>query len=75
MEKIVTPFTDEQVKKLNEYQQKGQFHPFTCCSSGDEKICERRNGKSEGLLIATNEGFVCPCGQHKQGWAHEFMGV
>lgn len=42
------PFTKEQVENLNKFQQEGRFHPFTCCSSGDAKTCERRNGTSEG---------------------------
>ena len=30
-------------------------------------------GTSDGLLLATNEGWICPCGKYKQDWAHEFM--
>ena len=30
MEKIKAPFTKEQVDKLNEYQQQGKMHQFTC---------------------------------------------
>jgi len=29
--------------------------------------------ENEGLLVATTEGWVCPCGEYKQDWAHEFM--
>lgn len=29
-EKIQAPFTDDQVKSLNEYQRSRVFHPFTC---------------------------------------------
>lgn len=72
---IKTPFSTEHVEKLNKYQQSGFFHPFTCCSAGDDETCERRNGKGEGILIATNEGWVCPCGKYKQDWAHTFMGT
>lgn len=35
-EKIVTKFTSEQVDNLNEYQQSGMMHPFTCANDGDE---------------------------------------
>ena len=70
MEKITAPFTNEQVKKLNNYQKNGRFHPFTCCSHDG---CDRINQKDEGLLIATNEGFICPCGKYEQKWAHKFM--
>lgn len=73
-DKLKTPFTNDQVEKLNQYQEKGFFHPFTCCSAGSEQKCQRRNGTGEGTLIATNEGWVCPCGEYKQDWAHTFMG-
>ena len=73
MEKIQTPFTASQVENLNKFQELGRFHPFTCCSSGPEDKCERRNGTGEGILVATTEGWVCPCGNHKQNWAHSFM--
>lgn len=39
-----TPWTDEQVQKLNEYQQNHNFHPYTC-----------GEGKN---LIATAQGWV-----------------
>lgn len=74
MEKLTTPFSNEQVENLNKFQQSGMFHPFTCCSAGSAEKCERRNGLSEGVLIATPEGWVCPCGEYKQNWAHDFMG-
>lgn len=71
---IKAPFTDEQVKTLNEYQKCGMMHPFTCCSPEDIPECLRtKGGPHEGLLVATTEGWVCPCGKYKQDWAHEFM--
>ena len=73
MEKINAPFTDEQVEKLNEFQNEGKMHPFTCCSPSNINKCMRRKRVNEGLLIATNEGWVCPCGKIKQSWAWAFM--
>jgi hypothetical protein len=70
---VKAPFTDAQVEKLKEYQASGKFHPFTCCSSGTEKNCHRINGKGEGLLIPSNKGWVCPCGEITQNWCHSFM--
>lgn len=76
---IHSPFTKEQVEKLNEYQEAGKFHPFTCCSPDDISECTRRNktGKTheenEGILIAKEDGWVCPCGKYTQNWAHSFM--
>jgi len=33
---IKSPFTDEQVKNLNNYQVSGKFHEFTCQNQGDD---------------------------------------
>lgn len=33
---VEAPFTDEQVKALNAFQDAGRFHPFTCLNDGDE---------------------------------------
>jgi len=87
-EKITAPFTKEQVENLNHYQQTAQFHPFTC-GGGDNKTpnCKRQqayekrrkgevvefNYENEGILNATPEGWVCPCGEYTQKWAHGFM--
>jgi hypothetical protein len=72
-EHIYSPFTDEQVKLLNDYQQIGIFHPFTCCGPEEIKECTRSSGESDGLLIATTKGWICPCGKYKQNWAHSWM--
>lgn len=84
MAKIEAPFTDEQVIKLQAWQESntqylekapGQFinlpvHPFTCCSHDG---CDRLNQPNEGALIPSNDGWVCPCGKYKQNWCHDFM--
>lgn len=67
MEKITAPFTDNQVLALNHYQEHTWAHPFTC---GGENCKE-----SDRNLVATNEGWVCPCGKYKQDWAHKFMAI
>jgi len=88
LERINAPFTPEQVEFLNQYQESGRFHPFTCCS-GDEttQSCKRRkasdgrangeivpyNKENEGVLIASESGWVCPCGESTQDWAYAFM--
>ena len=81
MDKIKAPFSPEQVKLLNEYQEMGIMHPFTC--GGQPMEFEDEDGKftensrdqcpNEGLLIATKQGWVCPCGKYTQDWAHDFM--
>jgi hypothetical protein len=67
---IHAPFTNEQVEKLNKYQMSGVMHPFTCMGA---KGCKRSEQENEGLLTATNDGWVCPCGKYRQDWAWEFM--
>ena len=55
-------FTDEQIKSMNEFQQAGVMHPFTC-------------GKCSNDLVATKEGWICPtegC-DYTQNWCHSFM--
>ena len=58
-----TPWSDETVARLNEYQKTGTFHPYTC--PGDYKACANQRE-----LIATTNGWVCACGKYKQKWAH-----
>lgn len=75
MNVIKAPFTEQQVKNLNAYQAQGKFHPFTCCGGnyeGNDK-CERQNRTGEGLLKASVNGWICPCGKYTQDWAHESM--
>lgn len=65
MSKIYAPFSDEQVKNLNDYQKLGIVHPFTCGKDHD----------GNRVLVATNNGWVCPTCDYSQNWAHEFMGT
>lgn len=78
MEKISTPFSQEQCKNLNIFQTKGMFHPFTCCCPGEIKECKRNDSynrrskgekvpstdDNEGVLKATPQGWICPCGKY-----------
>lgn len=79
METIKAPFTDEQVEKLNNFQLNSKYHPFTCGSPEEITECKRAKNEGEtfeekqGILIATNDGWVCPCGKYKQNWAHKFI--
>lgn len=82
MERIRAPFTEEQVAKLNESQKRPDFHPFTCCSPEDVPECTRAlkevdgkiiEGTSDGLLKATKDGWVCPCGGYTQNWAYTYQ--
>jgi hypothetical protein len=54
------PWTDQQLKSLNDYQAYGSMHPFT--------------GESGGPLIATRDGWIeKDGGPVVQTWAHSFM--
>ncbi len=64
---IKSPWTDEQVKALNEFQKLGFVHEYTCGG----KNCKRSKVEDNRVLVATNNGWVCPCGEYKQDWAQE----
>src|ERR1044072_7972748 len=79
---VKAPWSDEQVDKLNEWQAGMikinmldgsmilmQTHPFTCGAV----TCDRSAREDEGKLIPSNNGWVCPCGDYKQDWCHDFM--
>ena len=60
---VQAPWTDDQVKCLNDFQQAGYVHPFTC--GGEDCRMD---------LIATNNGWICPSGcGYTQNWAHDYM--
>jgi hypothetical protein len=64
---IAAPWSDEQVIKLNDYQQCGWVHGYTCVNRGNPS---HFGTGSEGLLEARNDGWHCDvCGYH-QTWAH-----
>jgi len=59
---IRAPFTPKQVEVLNEFQNSGVIHPFTCAECGRD-------------LLATEQGWICStliC-RYTQDWAHAFM--
>lgn len=59
---IKVPFTSEQVKSLNNYQQSGVFHEFTCGSDD-----------CRAVLVAAGDGWHCPKCAYTQDWAHDAM--
>lgn len=60
---ITAPFTEEQVKNLNEFQNLGFIHEFTC---GNDHSGNR-------VLVATKDGWICPTCTYTQDWAHKGM--
>jgi len=62
-EPITAPWTSEQVQALNDYQERGDMHPYTCGAL-------HASGRSP-VLDATHAGWICPdpdCG-YVQDWA------
>jgi hypothetical protein len=59
---LFAPFTDTELRALNDYQRYGMMHPFTCGSEG----CREE-------LVALRHGWrCCRCG-YEQNWAHRWM--
>lgn len=77
-------FSQENIDKLNENQKSGMFHPYTCGGGGRIPECKRQlaydkrfkgeqvdfTDENEGVLIATEKGWICPCGKYTQDWFH-----
>ena len=61
--RIDAPWTDEQVRCLNRFQQYAFVHPFTCVNAHE----------GDRVLVATREGWRCPSCSYTQTWAHEVM--
>ena len=59
---------EEQVDLLNEQQTLGAVHPLTCNRVHED--CETKelpkDYMKDGVLIATETGWVCPCGKYTQ---------
>jgi hypothetical protein len=71
LQKIVPPWTKEQVDTLNAYQASGVMHAFTCVNRDDGKH-EVRHGDT-GTLTAREDGWHCEDCGYIQRWAHAFM--
>lgn len=81
MGKIQAPFTEEQVRKMQAWQNGSRtvttpsgtvqvpVHPFTC---GSHDGCDRSK-HYDGILIPRKQGWICPCGKYEQHWCHDYM--
>ena len=58
---VRAPWTEEQVKNLQEWQASSTVHSFTC----------RQNSLHQ--LVPTVRGWICPFCDYTQDWAHDFM--
>jgi len=56
-----SPWTLNQVYKLNSWQKSTFVHPFTC------------GNDSNHILVATTSGWICSQCEYVQYWTHDFM--
>lgn len=63
-DRIMAPWTDEQVEALNRFQTAGFVHEFTC---------PHDHGEQTRVLVAHREGWRCPSCNYTQDWAHAMM--
>lgn len=68
---------DDEIKKLNDHQHAGRFHPYTCNRGGVacEVKTEPRDYSKDGVLIATKTHWVCPCGKYTQPYRGEVESI
>jgi hypothetical protein len=66
---VKTVFTPDEIKSLNAFQRSRVRHPFTCCKHNRD--ADHLDG--EGVLLATERGWVCLYCDYTQDWAHAWM--
>lgn len=66
-DKLYIPFPNSVVETINYLKDRNPPHPYTCCGP-DIPECQRNSGENEGILTATTNGLVCPCGKYTQTW-------
>lgn len=63
----LSPWTEDEVNSLNEYQHSGLFHPFT-------GVNENAPSGEDDVLIATEEGWASSfTPSYQQTWAWKWM--
>lgn len=78
-ELIEAPWTYEQVKCMNIWQEAGRYglmHPFTCGKRGEpghKEFADANNEYDWGILRATAEQWICPVCDYTQKFAHKFQ--
>jgi hypothetical protein len=63
------PWSEDQVRNLEEWQATPWVHPYTCadCRDADPDVEE------EHLLVPTVDGWTCPSCPRRQGWCLALM--
>jgi hypothetical protein len=62
-------FTADEVKSLNAFQRAGVRHPFVCCKNNRDA----NHLDGEGVLVATEHGWICLYCDYTQDWARSSM--
>ncbi len=71
MPQSFAPWRPSEVASLNEYQNAGAWHPFTC---PNRDLSPHRTGSQDvGMLEASAAGWICPDCGYMQDWAHDWM--
>lgn len=65
---IQAPWPSIVVRRLNEMQESGKIHPYTCGRRGD--LPHRFANGDYGVLRATVDGWRCPDCDWRQTWVH-----
>jgi hypothetical protein len=68
---VDAPWTEDQVRNLNAWQNNVSYHPYTC-GRRDQPGHTWRNGDL-GQLRATPAGWICDDCDYTQTWAVAFM--
>ena len=63
----------EEEQKIREAISHVAYHPYTCCGSDNEGNHCNRSKHDDGILIATRDGWVCPCGKYTQDLAYPLI--
>ncbi len=65
---IRTPWSDDDVELLNNYQMDGSGHPYTCENRGNGS--HAITNSETGMLVATRNGWICYDCDYRQDWAY-----
>lgn len=67
IERTKAPWSDIQIAFLETRQTSPNIHPYTC--NRESPKCEKKaDPNKDGVLKATKDGWICPCGEYKQDW-------
>jgi hypothetical protein len=68
---VKAPFTDQQVARMNAYQEMGIYHPYTCPRRDPET--HKVYYGDLGTLFATRMGWICRDCPYVQETVHDYI--